>query len=142
MDEVRARQRALSRGFGGAKFGAEGGEGMRVAMTAAVLAMVVGCTSTRSITRGIAEPSRMVEVVLSQVPVGTPIEDAQRFMEREGFKCSRTTNGHFLDRKGLDYVYCDRTEASGWIDCRWQVAIVHRDGKVAEVLASYGLTGP
>ena len=93
-------------------------------------------------TRGIEEPPRMVEAILAQVPVGTPVDDAQRFMEREGFKCSRSTNAAFLDRTGLDYVYCDRWEASGFVKRRWQVAIVHRDGKVTEVLASTGLVGP
>lgn len=84
----------------------------------------------------------MTEAVLSKVPVGTPVDDAQRFMEREGFKCSRSTNAEFLDRKGLDYIYCDRSEGSGFVQRRWQVAVVHRDGKVVEVLASTGLVGP
>ena len=115
---------------------------MRVALTAAVLAVVTGCTGTRSVTRDIEEPPRLVEVVLSQVPVGTSVENAQRFMEREGFKCSRTIAGQFGDRKGLDYVYCDRSEGGVWVQRRWQVAIVHRGGKVTEVLASTGLVGP
>ena len=83
----------------------------------------------------------MVEAVLGRVPVGTPIDDAQRFMEREGFTCSRSTNEPFLDRTGLDYLYCDRSEG-GVTFRRWQVAVVHRDGKVTEVRASTGLVGP
>ena len=47
-------------------------------------------------------------------------------------KCSRTIGGSFNDRKGLDYVYCDRSEGSGLVERRWQVAIVHREGKVTE----------
>jgi hypothetical protein len=117
---------------------------MRVALTALALALaaVAGCAGTRAVTRGIEESPRMVEVVLGHVPVGTPVEDAQRFMEREGFACSRSTSAAFLDRKGLNYVYCDRSEGSGWVQRRWQVAIVHRDGRVVEVLASTGLVGP
>jgi hypothetical protein len=116
---------------------------MRVALTAVVLVAVVasGCAGTRSVTRGIEEPPRMVEAVLGQVPVGTPVEDAQRFMEQEGFACSREANAEFLDRKGLDYLYCDRSEG-GIVQRRWQVAVVHRDGKVTEVIASTGLVGP
>ncbi len=83
----------------------------------------------------------MVEAVLGQAPVGTPVDDAQKFMEREGFSCSRSTNAAFLDRKGLDYIYCDRSEG-GIVQRRWQVAVVHKDGKVVEVLASTGLVGP
>jgi hypothetical protein len=114
---------------------------MRVALTAAVLIAVAGCTGTRSATRGIEEPPRMVEAILAQVPVGTAVDDAQRFMEREGFACSRKTNAGFLDRSGLDYIYCDRSEGTV-VSRRWQVAVVHRDGKVVEVLASTGLVGP
>ena len=83
----------------------------------------------------------MVEAVLAHIPVGTSTDDAQRFMEREGFACSRESNAEFLDRKGLDYIYCDRSEG-GRIQRRWQVALVHRDGKIAEVIASTGLVGP
>jgi hypothetical protein len=125
-----------------ALFGEGGGERMRVALTAAVLVAVAGFTGIRSVTRGVEEPPRMVEAVLGQVPVGTPVDDAQRFMEREGFKCSRSSNAAFLDRTGLDYVYCDRSEGSGAVQRRWQVAVVHRGGKVTEVLASTGLLGP
>ena len=115
---------------------------MRIALTAAVLAAITGCTSTRSVTRGIEEPPRMIEAVLGQVPIGNTVEDAQRFMEREGFTCSRNSNKPFLDRKRLDYIYCDRSDGSGFVQRRWQVAVVHRDGKVVEVLASTGLVGP
>ena len=83
----------------------------------------------------------MVETVQGQVPPGTPVDEALRFMEREGFKCSRTVNGSFGERNGLDYLYCDRSEG-GIVQRRWQAAIVHRDGKVAEVLARTGLVGP
>ncbi len=84
----------------------------------------------------------MVEAVLGQIPVGTSIDEAQRFMEREGFKCSRSVNEAFRDRKGLDYIHCDRSDGSRLVQRRWQIAIVHRDGKVVEALATAGLVGP
>jgi hypothetical protein len=84
----------------------------------------------------------MIEIGLGQVPVGTSVDDAQRFMEAEGFKCSRTQNGAFGDRHGIDYLYCDRMDGgNSLVSRRWQVAIVHRDGMVIEVLASTGLVG-
>lgn len=83
----------------------------------------------------------MVEAVLGQVPIGASVDDAQRFMEREGFACSRRTNADFPGRQGLDYLHGDRSEGSV-VSRRWQVAVVHRDGKVTEVLASTGLVGP
>jgi len=99
-------------------------------------------SGTQSVTSGIEEPPRMVAVVLGHVPAGTAVDDAQRFMEREGFSCSRKTNAAFLDREGLDHVLCYRSDDSGWVQRRWQVAVVHRDGKVTEVMASTGLVGP
>ena len=83
----------------------------------------------------------MIRVVLTHVPVGSTVNDAQRFLEQEGFQCSRHTNDTFQGHKGVDYIYCDRE--GGWlIYRRWQLAIVHRDGKVVEVLASTGLVWP
>src|SRR5262245_40488979 len=114
---------------------------MRAVVAAAMLAAAAGCTGPRSETRGIEEPARMVEAILMHVPIGTPVDDAQRFMEGEGLKCSRTTNGRFGDRDGLDYVYCDRSEG-GLVQRRWRMAIGYRDGKVTEVLADTGLVGP
>src|SRR5713101_3012007 len=113
---------------------------MHFALTV-LLAMGVGCASSHSVTRGIQEPPRMIEVILDQIPVGTSLADAERFMQSEGFKCSQTTNGEFLGHRGLDYLYCDRSDG-GIVQRRWQVAIVHGDGKVSEVLASTGLVGP
>lgn len=116
---------------------------MRVVLTAVALAAVAGCAGTQSFTRGIEEPPRMVDAVLGQIPVGTAVDDAQRFMEREGFDCSRETNAELRDGKMLDYIYCDRSDSEGWIvSRRWQVKVVHRDDKVVEVIAHTGLVGP
>ena len=114
---------------------------MRVALTGVVLGAVAGCAGPQSVTHGIEKPPRMVDAVLGQAPVGSPIDNAQRFMEREGFKCSRITNEAFLDREGIDYIYCDRSDGAGFVHRKWKVAVVHRDGKVVEVLASTGLVG-
>lgn len=105
-----------------------------------ILTLAVGCANPWSVTRGIEEPERMVEVILRHAPVGTPIDDAQQFMEQEGFRCSRSTNQPFGDRENLNYIYCDRSE--GFLVLRrWQVAIVHHDDRVVEVLAGTGLIG-
>lgn len=82
----------------------------------------------------------MVETVVRLVPAGTSIDAAQRVMEAEGFECHRETAAKFLDREGLDYVYCVRSEG-GIVQRRWQVALVHRNGQVVEALASTDLTG-
>jgi hypothetical protein len=72
-------------------------------MLAVICILFAGC-GTRPVTRGISEPPRMIEAILGQIPVGTPIDEAQSFMGREGFECSRMVNESFGERKGLDSV--------------------------------------
>lgn len=105
------------------------------------VSFLVGCITTPSVTRGLTTSADMANQISAKVPTGTPVDDAQEFMEREGFTCTRTANGDWGERKGLDYLYCDRTEG-GVVSRRWQIAIVHADGKVTEVLANTGLIGP
>ncbi len=114
---------------------------MRASCLVLVVVSIVGFAGPRSATRNIEEPQRMVEAVLREVPIGTPLAEARRFMEAEGFECRREANSTFLDRDELDYLYCNRYEG-GIVKRRWQVAVVYRDDKVVEVLASTGLIGP
>jgi hypothetical protein len=94
-------------------------------------------------TRGIANEADMIRILGSRLPAGTPLETARAFMKEEGFECSLKTKGRFGDREGIDYLYCDRSEASGMflVSRRWQVAIIVRDEKVVEIDASTGLVG-
>ena len=115
---------------------------MRVVLMALMLAAFAGCINLQSVTRDINEKPRMIEVVSSIVPIDTPVDEAQRFMEREGFQCTRETNANFLDREGLDYISCKRVDGFGLVTRQWRIAVVHRDGKVVEVLAERWLLGP
>ena len=115
---------------------------LRSTLLALVLLAGLGCSGP---TRGLKDPSKMKGVVLKAVPVGSRIEEARRFMEREGFRCSPQTKSSFADhdgtRKGIDYLYCDRSEGL-IVSRRWQVAIVHSGDRVTDVLANTGLIGP
>jgi hypothetical protein len=104
--------------------------------------LLAGCAHVRSVTRGLETPADMTKAISASVSVGTSVQDAQKFMEQEGFTCSQTVNGEWGERKGVDYLYCDRTEGGAVVSRRWQVAICHADGKVTEVLANTGLIGP
>lgn len=121
---------------------------------AILIVFVGGCAGSRTVTYDIQDPDRMVEVVSRLAPVGTPIDDAQRMMKREGFKCSRITNGDFFvsireeqkvdeeHREGLDFVKCSRLHDGYFVYSTWEVALVHRDGKVVEVLPQVRFYGP
>lgn len=114
---------------------------MRAGWLMLVVVTMPGCVGPPSATRGIEEPQRMVEAVVGKVPIGTSIKEAQRFMESEGFDCKLRTRAEFLDRSQIDYLDCNRDEGD-LVKRRWQVALVHRDGKLVEVLSSTGLIGP
>jgi hypothetical protein len=105
---------------------------------AALLPITSGCASRQSFTRGIEEPARMEEVILKAIPVGTPLPEAQRFMESEGFSCFADKN-----RDGTEILWGDRQNATKkfLINQRWQIKIRHESGKVAEVKAHVGLIG-
>ena len=101
----------------------------------------VACASPGRATRGLKEPAEMSRAILGVIPVGSDLAEAEQFMVGQGFDCRREVGAEFLDRKGIDYLYCNRYEG-GLVQRRWQVAIVYRGGKVTEVLASTGLIGP
>src|SRR5262245_18700038 len=104
---------------------------MRLTLTLAACALVAGCTNVRCATRGIHDSAKMVETIRARVTVGSSFDDAQRFMQGEGFSCRHIANGSWGDCQGIDYLYCDRSEAAGGLVARrWQVAIIHQGGKV------------
>ena len=89
----------------------------------------------------IDDPARMKRIILEAVPLGSDLAKAERFMKDQGFTCQKERNADFNERKGLDYLYCDRTEGS-IVRTDWRIAIVDRNGKVSEVIAQRFLTGP
>jgi len=81
--------------------------------------------------------------ILSVIPAGTPVEKAAAVMRANGFTCEPKKNGVFLDRTGIDYLYCDRERSIGFmVGRRWQVALVEERGRVMDVLVGTGLIGP
>src|SRR5580698_6127664 len=107
---------------------------MRTLYWMLILVSTSGCASSATITRGIDtrgidESNRMQEVILTHVPVGTPIDDAQRFMERESFTCTRMNSSDqklFRDNEGRTCLDCDRSDGT-FIYRRWRVLIVYQD---------------
>lgn len=81
--------------------------------------------------------------ILAAIPPGTPIDRAAAIMRSNGFKCEPMRKADFLDRRGIDYLYCDRERAVGlMVGRRWQVALVEEKGRVMDVLVGTGLIGP
>ena len=111
---------------------------MRILSLIALLALTSGCASNRigfyENAKRAKDDDRMIETIKTIVPIGTPIDEAQRRVEHEGFECKLSEQ---------DSLVCKRNESAGFmVSRRWVVALVHRDGKVAEVLVRSELTGP
>ena len=94
------------------------------------------------------EPKQVRQEILKLVPLGSDITQAKTVMESNGFVCTWEKNEQFatlpkgqqMIHRKADFLYCDREQ--GWITHeRWQVAIVHKNGRVTEVHVSYGIIG-
>ena len=95
------------------------------------------------LTSGITTVEKMIKVIDSKVPVGTPVAKARKFMEGQGFKCSVTKNGSWDKHEHVDYLYCTRSEKEAFlVDRRWIIALIYRDDKVVKIEANTGLVGP
>jgi hypothetical protein len=85
----------------------------------------------------------MKSAILGSVPVGSSIDVARQFMEREGFTCRDERNQTVNGQPGVDYLSCRRNDPAGhWVSQEWIVSIIFRDGHVTDVQVSSGLTGP
>lgn len=122
----------------------------RIIVWACLLALCLtlsGCGTrpkrSLGVTGGLTEVQPMETAVREHVPVGTPLADAIRMMEQEGFQCSVTRDGSFAEREQIDYIDCVRRDQLGrWVTQSWRVALVLEGNQVADVLVSHGLTGP
>jgi len=107
-----------------------------------------------SLTNGQAQPKKMKmrnnakamrQEVHKHIPLGSSVSDGQRILAANGFNCTLKQKGSFVEinedkavveHKNLDFLSCDKTE-SVFVSTRlWQVAIVHKNGVVTEILDS------
>jgi hypothetical protein len=102
--------------------------------------LAAGCAQDRTVTRGLKEAPQLQAMLVKAIPPGTNVPSAVAFMERNNFRCLDQRNAGWVDRQGLDYVYCDKEVSAGWpISRRWQVALVHAGSdRIREVLVSTG----
>ena len=93
--------------------------------------------------------SPMKQELKKFIATGGAIEDAKRIMEANGFTCVMNERSDFAEMEedeflathhDLDYLYCDKERGGFFCDRRWQVAIVHKNGVVSDILVSIGLT--
>jgi hypothetical protein len=91
----------------------------------------------------------MKQEVQKYIPTGTAIEVAKQIMEANGFTCTLKEKADFAEMEGngdlvarhgaIDYLYCDKEKGGLFCARRWQIAIVHENGVVSDILVSIGL---
>lgn len=118
-----------------------------VGALAVAVAILWYALASRGPTVGFKDVQKMKSAILAHVPIGTTIDDARKFMEKERFRCSEYTNAIFTmhggTRKGIDFTYCERIDNAGFLEVRiWGVALVVVDEKVTEILVRESVFGP
>ncbi|HUA39215.1 MAG TPA: hypothetical protein VMA35_12560 [Candidatus Sulfopaludibacter sp.] len=112
-------------------------------LTVTVVLVLVGCARSDRLA---GQPAQAVAQIQHWVPVGTPLAQAQRIMERHHFACSAKTNSSFGDWKAAGFLYCERRDTdrqvTPMVTRHWQVALILADGKVSAVRVTMELMGP
>ena len=113
--------------------------------------LVFGCQHSQRSgqTTEIRDNQEMQEKLVALIPPGTPIEQAKRLMENEGFVCTCEKNETFISHDGSrfanrTFLLCDRYDRQprSLVSRRWQIALMEQDERVAGVAVSSGLSGP
>jgi hypothetical protein len=94
----------------------------------------------------------MKKEVAKHIPIGSNIKEAQRIMEANGFTCIIMENESFADMgeygpvktyRNQDFLWCDKVKSVLLLcERRWQVILIRKDDKVADIFVSIGLTCP
>ena len=126
----------------------------RISMFSGLVMLLVCCLHTSQVTWEIRDRQAMKSAILQGVPLGTSVQQAQRFMEGEGYTCSVTRNGTFYERlafcdaglkhAGIDFLNCRRLQGDGalFMSRFWEVALVLDRDTVVDVLVANWIDGP
>jgi hypothetical protein len=89
------------------------------------------------------DTAQMRKEMLSHIPIGTPIETAEKIMNANKCDCSYMKDEEFAAGKILhshiDYLYCFHDQPCIWSSDHWQIAIVYKEGKVTDVLVAFSI---
>jgi len=110
-----------------------------VCLVAVVAGSVLLCSGT-GFDPNPPSADQVADRLRADIPVGTPVAEAARRLRRHGFDVSSETDAPWAGREGrMNYLYGDRQKAVSFFSAMcWQVAVVHRDGVVTEVLVTAG----
>jgi len=111
------------------------------------VSLILGCASYGGHkTKKVSDANEMERILNLEIPTGSNILKAESIMRSEGFSVKYQINGSFSNNgrvyDNLTYLYCDRTDGGPIVVQRWQIAVVHSNGKVKNILVSTGFVGP
>lgn len=126
-----------------------------------VVCCLCGCASSSSarrpegLTTTITDVGTLTPVLKEHLPPGTTAEEAQQFMNREGFTCRRESQGTFRykvvaqdgstkkhELELSDHLRCRRDMPNGWVTTVVFVAIVLEDEQVKDIVVDRDFVGP
>jgi hypothetical protein len=126
---------------------------MKILTVLTLILFSVSCCrhSSKTVLRLDSDTGKMRSQLLALIPAGSDAGRAGSLLADSGFKVSWLTNTSFAEEKAGGkislhrheaYIYADLERAKElFISERWQIAVVHRQGKVRDIFVSYGLTG-
>ena len=111
----------------------------RLTLTALGLALSCATALVPAATYSLPAESAAAEQILkSQVPTGMSLSDALATMQKLGFACVHVSEGGFADMASLnEFEFCERKVASWRTVDWWQAALLHEQGRIAEVRALF-----
>lgn len=112
---------------------------MRTFSWTLILAVIplVGCARRPTITDGAEDVASWNRQLQAAVPLGTPLDQAQSTMERNGFHCVRPATV-------ADPLWCDKRSGGRltMVSRRWLATMELQGQRVATVRGNTGLIGP
>lgn len=120
---------------------------MRFALliTAFLVVVAAGCKSSALSQQQPTKPAILSgndtdvrERLLTEIPIGTTLAQAERIMQGHGFRCYKETN----DKTNEPYLWCRYSHMSDvWVEWTWNIMIHCPGGFVSEIQCSQYGTG-
>ena len=101
------------------------------------VASLLGCARRPAITDGAEDVASWNRRLQAAVPLGTPLDQAQSTMERNGFHCTRPATV-------ADPLWCDKHSGGRLtlVSRRWLASMELQGQRVTAVRGNTGLIGP
>lgn len=107
-------------------------------------AILVACQATSGSAADLpSDRGQFQALVEREIVIGSSIESAKDRLKAVGLECKSVARGWTNNvHDTTEFIFCSRNSDEWPVFRRWQVALLPRDGKVAEIRSNVGLIGP